>query len=163
MGVSYKQSRQEYSPINCITYRLPSKMDFASLTLTEECMEVYDDIGTVIKEEGLLWAVFKLENVRDVVVEKTGDMNSSYEDYLTALTGEKQSRFGLFMYTFKTDEAIIEHKLLLMEWIDEDFRGNFIYTSLFKTLEQKWPGVNKTIRTSIASELEHGALEKFFR
>ena len=118
---------------------------------TAECKEIYDDVV----EKRLRYATFKIGN-KGMVVEKTGDLNKSYADFLTDLKQSEECRYGLVNVTYQKDGADTV-KTLLVKWIPADtasVSNTIIYNSSFDGLKKEFDKVHKVIETSDASDLE---------
>jgi len=126
--------------------------------LTDEIRAVFDDI---VEFRGVRYAVFKIENGL-IVVEKKGDLNKSYADYLTDLTGKEEARYGLFLYNIQLERR--NNVVLLMEWIpkSESTYKQLLYSNGFDATMKRL-NVDEVIRTSDASNLEQGAVEEILR
>ena len=136
----------------------------SGIEMTGKCKEIYDDITG--PKSSLRYAVFKIEN-QETVVEKKGDRNKSYADFLTDLMQSEEPRYGLVMYTYQPDgHHKILSKTLLVKWFPDSDTASMVdkmlYMSSFDALRKEFDGVNARIETFDASDLEQGVVEKIW-
>ena len=121
---------------------------------TAECKEIHNDVN----ENRLRYATFKIEN-NEIVVDKTGDPNKSYADFLSALKQSEDCRYGLVEYTYRKDGAD-RSKNLLVQWIPDTASASnkMIYKASFDGLKKEFDQVQKSIEPEDASDLEQEAV-----
>jgi len=141
-------------------------MDKSRVTLTEECMAIYNDI---LESKSLRYAVFSIKDEERIFVEHTGDLNgprSTYADFVYLLTiGEShKSKYGLFRYTFQPEGAgtPVMSRLLFIYWQSDEVTWDerMFYESTYSKLKDAFPGVDVVIQASYADELEQGVVEE---
>jgi len=141
-------------------------MDKSRVTLTEECMAIYNDI---LESKSLRYAVFSIKDEERIFVEHTGDLNgprSTYADFVDRLTvGEnRKSKYGLFMYTFQPEGAgtLVMSRLLFIFWQPDEVTWDerMLYQSTYNKLKDAFPGVDVAIPVSYADDLEVGEVEE---
>ncbi|XP_023327961.1 cofilin/actin-depolymerizing factor homolog [Eurytemora carolleeae] len=144
-------------------------MAMSGVKLTESCMSTYNDIQKSKKHR---YAIFMIKDGQ-IDVEKVGDRNNSFEDYLSDLhqkDGEAEDcRYGLYDYEYKYNpdgaESTFKSKIFLMSWCPDSSRikKKMLYSSSFDTLKRAFVGVHKVIQANDKSECAQDAVEEILR
>jgi len=114
-----------------------------------------------------------IKDEKMIDVEKIGERNSGYNDYLTDLKqkdGESDDcRYGLYDYDYIYSpdgaESINRSKIFLMSWCPDTSRikKKMLYSASFETLQKAFVGVHKVIQANDDSDLEQTTVEEQLR
>jgi len=137
--------------------------------LTESCMTTYNDIQ---KSKKYRYAIFLIKDGQ-IELEKVGERNQSYADYLSDLhqkDGEAEDcRYGLYDYEYQFNpdgaESTFKSKIFLMSWCPDSskIKKKMLYSSSFDTLKRAFVGVHKVIQANDKSECAKDAVEEILR
>jgi len=138
----------------------------SGVQVKDECVRVFEDVQ---KNKTHSYIVFKIVDETVIDIEKLGDADASYDDYLAHLTslGENECRYGCvdFKYTIEgTTGTMQQQKLVLMTWCPDTakIKKKMLYSSSFDALKRKFKGVAKYVQATDMAEASHDAiLEKF--
>ena len=108
--------------------------------------------------------LFKIENCKEIVVDKTGDRSASVEDLFAALRekdeyGNDQCRYAVLDYEFTIDaigdgSSYRESILLIMYCPDTArIKNKMIYSSSFHSLKRTLVGVKRSVNINNDSGL----------
>lgn len=144
-------------------------MAMSGVKLTEACMTTYNDIQ---KGKKYRYAIFLIKDGQ-IDVEKVGDRNNGYEDYLADLQqkdGDSEDcRYGVYDYEYKFNpdgaESTYKNKIFLMSWCPDSskIKKKMMYSSSFDTLKRAFVGVHKVIQANDKSECAQDAVEEILR
>eukprot|EP00088_Acartia_fossae_P002295 TRINITY_DN10920_c0_g1_i1.p1 TRINITY_DN10920_c0_g1~~TRINITY_DN10920_c0_g1_i1.p1 ORF type:complete len:150 (-),score=42.24 TRINITY_DN10920_c0_g1_i1:300-749(-) len=144
-------------------------MAMSGVKLTENCMTTYNDIQ---KSKKYRYAIFLIKDGQ-IDVEKVGERNQSYADYLNDLhqkDGDAEDcRYGLYDYEYKYNpdgaESTFKSKIFLMSWCPDasKIKKKMLYSSSFDTLKRAFVGVHKVIQANDKSECGQEAVEEILR
>ena len=162
-------------------------MAMSGVKLTESCMVTYQDIQ---KSKKYRYAIFVIQGGM-IEVEKVGDRNNSYGDFLADLhqsDGDADDcRYGVYDYDYQFNpdgaESTFKSKIFLMCWCPDSskIKKKMLYSSSFDTLKRgEWcatclaidfysvlvsafVGVHKVIQANDKSECEQMAVEEILR
>merc|ERR1712002_468807 len=92
----------------------------SGVSVKDECVTVFEDVK---KNKSYRFIIFKIIDEKVIDIEKLGDRDASYDDYLAHLTslGENECRYGCFDFEYVhqpegTTDSIPKQKLILMTW-----------------------------------------------
>nr|CAG4640788.1 EOG090X04IO [Eulimnadia texana] len=125
----------------------------SGVTVTDACKLAFEKIKS--KKE-YRYVVFFIKDERFIDVEKTGDRDATYDQFLTDLqvtqNGEHECRYGLFDFEYThqcqgTQEGK-KQKLFLMSWCPDNakVKKKMLYSSSFDALKKALVGVAKYIQ-----------------
>jgi cofilin len=113
------------------------------LTIVDNCKIIFDQIKTGKK---FRYVIYYIKNETTIEVEKTGERNASYDDFLKDLMvengAEKECRYGVFDFQHThhwqgTSETVLE-KLIIVGWCPNDARAKkkMLYASTVDALKR---------------------------
>jgi len=142
----------------------------SGVKLTEACNVAYNDLQKSKKHR---YVIFLIKNEEKIDVEKLGDRNNTYDDYLNDLKqkdgNSDDCRYGLFDYEYKFNpdgaEAISRAKIFLMCWSPDSARvkKKMLYSASFETLKRAFVGVHKVIQANDEGDLVQTSVEEHLR
>eukprot|EP00088_Acartia_fossae_P042022 TRINITY_DN43_c0_g1_i1.p1 TRINITY_DN43_c0_g1~~TRINITY_DN43_c0_g1_i1.p1 ORF type:complete len:151 (-),score=41.99 TRINITY_DN43_c0_g1_i1:256-708(-) len=142
-------------------------MAMSGVKLTDACMTTYNDIQ---KSKKYRYAIFLIRNEREIDVEKVGERDSQYSDYVADLQQKDGTaddcRYGLYDYDYKYSpdgaESINRSKIFLMSWCPDTskVKKKMLYSASFETIQKSFVGVHKAIQANFESDLEQQAVEE---
>lgn len=145
-------------------------MAMSGVKPSEACMTTYNDLQKSKKHR---YVIFMIRDEKMIDVEKIGERNSGYNDYLTDLKqkdGESDDcRYGLYDYDYLYSpagaESINRSKIFLMSWCPDTSRikKKMLYSASFETLQKAFVGVHKVIQANDESDLEQNTVEEQLR
>jgi len=140
----------------------------SGVKVSDECKKLYDEIK---KDKKYRYAIFAVHDEKEIGIEKKGDRNATYDDFLADLHKvENECRYGLFdlEYTHQcqgTTEATKKQKLFLMNWCPENakIRSRMVYASSFEALKKVLIGVSRYIQSTDLTECSYEFVEQKLR
>lgn len=143
----------------------------SGVSVADECKQQFESIK---REKKYRYLVFKIENEREVKVEKVGDRNASYESFLHDLTHEEDApgecRYGAFDYEYQhqcqgTASGSQKQKLILVSWCPESakIKMKMLYSSSFDALKKSLVGIAKYIQATDLDEASRESVEEKLR
>jgi len=140
----------------------------SGVKVSEEVKIKYEDIK---KKKTYRYLVFHIKDEKIISVEKVGDREANYNDFLHDVTGAgpEDCRYGVydFEYTHQhqgTSESIKKEKLFLMSWCPDSakIKKKMLYSSSFDALK-KCLVVPKYIQATDESEASAECVEEQLR
>merc|ERR1711872_1006324 len=141
----------------------------SGVKVAEEVKIKYDDIK---KKKSYRYLVFYIKDEKIISVEKVGDREANYNDFLHDVTGAgpEDCRYGVydFEYTHQcqgTSEATKKEKLFLMSWCPDSakIKKKMLYSSSFDALKKCLVGIQKYIQATDESEASAECVEEQLR
>ncbi|CAL4064031.1 unnamed protein product, partial [Meganyctiphanes norvegica] len=140
----------------------------SGVSVKDECVTIFEDVK---KNKSYRFIIFKIIDEKVIDIEKLGDRDATYDDYLSHLTslGENECRYGCFDFEYVhqpegTTDSIPKQKLILMTWCPDTakIKKKMLYSSSFDALKRKFKGVSKYIQATDMAEASYDSiLEKF--
>jgi len=140
----------------------------SGVTVKDECVTAFEDVK---KNKTYRYIVLRILDESIIDIEKLGDRDATYDDYLKHLTslGENECRYGVFDFEYVhqpegTTDSIPKQKLILMTWCPDTakIKKKMLYSSSFDALKRKFKGVSKYIQATDMAEASYDSiLEKF--
>lgn len=133
----------------------------SGVTVSDECKSVFEEIKSKKKHR---YAIYFIKDEKQICVEKIGERNEKYEDFVEAITGGGGSdcRYGVFDMEYKhqtqgTTEASLKQKLILMSYCPDTARikQKMIYASSLESLKKPLVGIAKAIQATDMSEVDY--------
>ncbi|XP_074372284.1 actin-depolymerizing factor-like isoform X2 [Apium graveolens] len=99
------------------------------------------------------YIIFKIED-QEVVVEKLGSPNDSYEDFTNSLPAD-ECRYAVFDYDFTTNENVQKSKIFFIAWSPETsrVRMKMVYASSKDRFKRELDGIQVELQVTDPSEM----------
>eukprot|EP00525_Craspedostauros_australis_P002619 CAMPEP_0198109818 /NCGR_PEP_ID=MMETSP1442-20131203/1863_1 /TAXON_ID= /ORGANISM="Craspedostauros australis, Strain CCMP3328" /LENGTH=142 /DNA_ID=CAMNT_0043765627 /DNA_START=146 /DNA_END=574 /DNA_ORIENTATION=+ len=103
----------------------------------------------------LRYYIYKIENKKTIVIEKSGDRTQTYDDFAAELP-ENEGRYGLIDLDFTTKDGRPTSKLVLLTWNPDSasIRDKMLYSGSKEAMKSAVSGVGIHINATDASELD---------
>ena len=152
----------------CSTFTHPSSrthpLAFLSLHLQSQATGVVvgEDVSYAFNEFKLQRGEFKLryfiyaiENKKSIVIEKKGEREKTYEDFVADLP-ENDCRYGLIDLEFETDDGRPTSKIVFISWNPDtaSVRPKMLYSGSKEAIKSVLTGVGIHINATDYSELD---------
>jgi len=121
------------------------------------------------KKKEYRYLIFYIKDEKVIDIEKYGERNSTYDDYLKCLEDfGAECRYALYDFEYEhqcqgTTEKTTKQKLFLMTWCPDcaKVKHKMLYCSSFDALKAQLTGVGKIIQATDLSEASYeSVLEK---
>jgi len=132
----------------------------SGVQVADACQEAFSDIK---KNKKYRYIIFFIKDEKIIDIEKYGDKNASYDDYLNDLAsaGPEECRYGL--YDFEYDHQCQgtsdtkKQKLFLMSWCPDTakIKKKMVYSSSFDALKSAFIGIGKYIQATDMAEASY--------
>ncbi|XP_055334609.1 cofilin/actin-depolymerizing factor homolog [Paramacrobiotus metropolitanus] len=141
----------------------------SGVTIADECKQQFESIK---RDKKARYIVYMIKDEKQIVVEKVGERNANYQDFLKDLlaAGPDDCRYGVFDYEYehKVQGAATEshkQKLILLSWCPDTakVKKKMLYSSSFDALKKALVGVAKYIQATDESEASKEAVEEKLR
>ncbi len=105
--------------------------------------------------EKLKYIIYKIEDKKTIVTEKTGEKEKTYDDFCADLPDD-DCRYGLIDLDFTTDDGRPTSKLVLITWNPDSgsIRNKMLYSGSKEALKTALNGVGIHINATDHSELD---------
>ncbi|XP_021721916.1 actin-depolymerizing factor-like [Chenopodium quinoa] len=107
------------------------------------------------------YVVFKIdEKKKEVVVEKTGGPEESYDDFLASLP-ENDCRYAVYDYDFVNSENCQKSKIFFVAWSPSvsRIRSKMLYATSKDSLRRELEGIHYEIQATDPSEVDVETLQ----
>ncbi|KAI4964671.1 hypothetical protein ZWY2020_060018 [Hordeum vulgare] len=139
--------------------RLPEKDVIAwTAILTGYGMAVCDECKLKFQElkaKSFRFIVFKInEKVQQVVVDRVGEKNESYDDFAACLPAD-ECRYAVFDFDFVTDENCQKSKIFFISWAPDTsrVRSKMLYASSKDRFKRELDGIQVELQATDPSEM----------
>lgn len=133
----------------------------SGVQVADACTQAFLDIK---KNKKYRYIIFHIKDEKVIDIEKYGDRDSSYDDYLKHLEelGPDQCRYGLYDFEYEhqcqgTSDRTPKQKLFLMSWCPDTakIKKKMLYSSSFDALKSACEGIGKYIQATDMAEASY--------
>lgn len=132
-----------------------SNLQATGVTVNEEVIDAFTDFKLKRGEFHVRFFIYKIENKKNIVIEKIGDLSKTYEDFCEQLP-ENDCRYGLIDLDFETSDGRETSKLLFISWNPDTgpVRAKMLYSGSKEAMKVALNGVGIHINATDYSELD---------
>ncbi|KAL2324532.1 hypothetical protein Fmac_023590 [Flemingia macrophylla] len=122
----------------------------SGMAVTDECKLKFQELKA---KRNYRFIVFKIENF-EVVVEKLGSPDETYEDFNAALPAN-ECRYAVFDFDFTTDENCQKSKIFFIAWSPDTskVREKMVYASSKDRFKRELDGIQVELQATDPSEM----------
>lgn len=125
--------------------------------------EVLSKFQLIKKGKSMRYVIYHIKDEKIIDIEKVGDREASYDDYLNDLTsgGQEECRYGLYdieyEHTCQGTSDQKKQKLFLMCWCPDTakIKKKMLYSSSFDALKSALDGIGKFIQATDMAEASY--------
>ncbi|XP_002134523.2 cofilin/actin-depolymerizing factor homolog [Drosophila pseudoobscura] len=145
----------------------------SGIQITRDSKDAFEEIW---KKRTHRYAVFAVQENREIIVDALGKRDASYDDFLADLQGEQdedgacQCRFAIYDFEYEhhfkpMDSSTSKLKLILVLWCPEQarIRDKMIYSSSMCSIIRAFIGVQKYIQANNLDDISREAVEMQLR
>merc|ERR1711957_153436 len=128
-----------------------SKM--SGVAVNADCVEKYSQIKM---KKDLRFVTFKIENKKEIVVDKEGPPANTFDDFKASLP-EDEPRYALVDIEFKSEDGRDQSKLTFVFWSPDDktsVKDRMLHASSKDAIKKKFPGIMKELQANDNGDLE---------
>ncbi|CAA2952861.1 actin-depolymerizing factor 12-like [Olea europaea subsp. europaea] len=120
------------------------------MAVHDECKLKFLELKT---KRNYRYIVFKIEN-QQVIVEKLGDPQDSYDDF-TASLPTNECRYAVYDFDFTTNENCQKSKIFFVAWSPETskIRMKMVYASTKDRFKRELDGIQVELQATDPSEM----------
>lgn len=124
----------------------------ANLNVSEECAQTFNRLKLT---KDIKYVVYKVQNQTDVIVEKIGALDATYQQFVHDLP-PTEPRFVVYDFDHTTSDGIVQKKIVFIHWSPDNsaVRDKMIYASSKENLKRRFVGIHKEIQACSPSEVE---------
>uniref|UniRef100_A0A7S1F0U3 ADF-H domain-containing protein n=1 Tax=Noctiluca scintillans TaxID=2966 RepID=A0A7S1F0U3_NOCSC len=133
----------------------------SGVTVHEDCMTKYNEIKM---GKALRFALFKIENKKQIVFDSDGPKDLSFEDFAKSLpTGEP--RYALCDIDYTSEDGRPQTKLTFVFWSPDDcgVKERMLYASSKDAIKKKFTGIMKELQANDMGDLKWDDVESKMR
>ncbi|KAK9060885.1 hypothetical protein SSX86_018065 [Deinandra increscens subsp. villosa] len=130
---------------------MPIKANAASgMAVHDDCKLRFSELKS---KRNYRFITFKIED-QQVVVDKTGGPNESYENFTDSLPNN-ECRYAVFDFDFTTDENVQKSKILFIAWSPDTskVRMKMVYASSKDRFKRELDGIQLELQATDPSEM----------
>ena len=133
----------------------------ANLEVAEQCLSAFNRIKM---DKDIRYVIFKIENQRVVVVDKVGQLSTSFDSFHQDIP-PNEPRFIVFDLEFRNNDGLNLNKIIFIHWCPDTSRVNekMVYASTKENLKKRFVGIFKEIQASTLEDLQHASLVSALR
>ncbi|XP_022874399.1 actin-depolymerizing factor 7-like [Olea europaea var. sylvestris] len=122
----------------------------SGMAVHDECKLKFLELKT---KRNYRYIVFKIEN-QQVIVEKLGDPQDSYDDF-TASLPTNECRYAVYDFDFTTNENCQKSKIFFVAWSPETskIRMKMVYASTKDRFKRELDGIQVELQATDPSEM----------
>ncbi|KAB1210677.1 Actin-depolymerizing factor 7 [Morella rubra] len=122
----------------------------SGMAVLDECKLKFLELKT---KRNYRFIIFKIEN-QEVVVEKLGSPDETYEDFTSSLPAD-ECRFAVFDFDFITDENCQKSKIFFIAWSPDTsrVRSKMVYASSKDRFKRELDGIQVELQATDRSEM----------
>jgi len=125
------------------------------VTVNDDVVDAFTDFKLKRGEFHIRYFIYKIENTKNIVIEKMGDLSKNYEDFCNDLP-ENDCRYGLIDLDFETSDGRKTSKLVFISWNPDvgHVRAKMLYSGSKEAMKAGLNGVGIHINATDYSELD---------
>ncbi|KVI04709.1 actin-depolymerizing factor 7 [Cynara cardunculus var. scolymus] len=122
----------------------------SGMAVDDECKLKFLDLKT---KRNYRFIIFKIEE-QQVIVEKVGSPDESYEDFTNSLPNN-ECRYAVFDFDFITDENCQKSKIFFIAWSPDTskVRSKMVYASSKDRFKRELDGIQVELQATDPSEM----------
>nr|7SOG_A Chain A, Actophorin [Acanthamoeba castellanii]7SOG_B Chain B, Actophorin [Acanthamoeba castellanii] len=128
------------------------------IAVSDDCVQKFNELKLGKKHR---YVIFKLnDDNTEVVVEKVGGPNATYEDFLAQLP-ENDCRYAIFDYEFEVDGGQ-RNKIVFILWAPDSapIKSKMMYASSKDAIKKKLDGIQVEVQATDADEISEDAVKE---
>ncbi|GMY07152.1 actin-depolymerizing factor 7-like [Fagus crenata] len=120
------------------------------MAVSDECKLKFSELKT---KRNYRFIIFKIEN-QEVVVEKVGSPDETYEDFNESLPAD-ECRYAVYDFDFITDENCQKSKIFFIAWAPDisKVRSKMVYASSKDRFKRELDGIQVELQATDPSEM----------
>uniref|UniRef100_A0A2N9EYZ3 ADF-H domain-containing protein n=1 Tax=Fagus sylvatica TaxID=28930 RepID=A0A2N9EYZ3_FAGSY len=120
------------------------------MAVSDECKLKFSELKT---KRNYRFIIFKIEN-QEVVVEKVGRPDETYEDFNESLPAD-ECRYAVYDFDFITDENCQKSKIFFIAWAPDisKVRSKMVYASSKDRFKRELDGIQVELQATDPSEM----------
>lgn len=125
------------------------------VTVDDEVVTSFNEFKLKRGEFRLRYFIYKIEGKKNIVIEKKGSLEESYDDFIGELP-ENDSRYGVIDLDFQTAEGRETSKMVFISWNPETapIRSKMMYAGSKEAIKAGLNGVGIHINATDYAELD---------
>lgn len=126
------------------------------VSVNDDVISAFNEFKLGRGEFKLKYFIYKIENKKNIVIESTGPLEKTYDDFVGELP-ENGCRYGLIDVEFETEEGREAKKMVLVTWAPDtaSVREKMLYAGSKEALRVALNGVGININATDFSELDY--------
>ncbi|KAM0869160.1 hypothetical protein ACQ4PT_040863 [Festuca glaucescens] len=124
----------------------------SGMAVCDECKLKFQELKA---KRSFRFIVFKInEKVQQVVVDRAGQPNESYDDFAACLPAD-ECRYAVFDFDFVTDENCQKSKIFFISWAPDTsrVRSKMLYASSKDRFKRELDGIQVELQATDPSEM----------
>ena len=132
-----------------------SNVKSTGVTVDDQVVDAFTDFKLKRGEFHIRYFIYKIENKKNIIIEKTGDLSKTYDDFCEDLP-DTDCRYGLIDLEFETSDGRPTSKLVFITWNPENapIRSKMMYSGSKEAMKAGLNGVGIHINSTDHSELD---------
>ncbi|XP_074567333.1 actin-depolymerizing factor 11-like [Curcuma longa] len=129
----------------------------SGMGVAEDCKEMFRELQW---KKSHRYVIFKIdEKQKQVVVEKTGKVTESYDDF-TASLPENDCRYAIYDFDFVTEENCQKSKIFFIAWSPSEsrIRAKMLYATSKDWFRRELDGVHYELQAKATEQIESPAV-----
>ncbi|CAJ2676604.1 unnamed protein product [Trifolium pratense] len=128
----------------------PTANAASGMAVNDECKLKFQELKS---KRSYRYIVFKIEE-QQVVVEKCGEPNDSYQDFMASFPAD-ECRYAVYDFDFTTDENCQKSKIFFVAWSPDSsrVRMKMVYASSKDRFKRELDGIQVELQATDASEM----------
>ncbi|GMY07173.1 actin-depolymerizing factor 7-like [Fagus crenata] len=120
------------------------------MAVSDECKLKFSELKT---KRNYRFIIFKIEN-QEVVVEKVGSPDETYEDFNESLPAD-ECRYAVYDFDFITNENCQKSKIFFIAWAPDisKVRSKMVYASSKDRFKRELDGIQVELQATDPSEM----------
>ncbi|CAG9323527.1 unnamed protein product [Blepharisma stoltei] len=133
----------------------------ANLNVDDACVNAFNRLKLT---KDIRFVIFKVEGESQVIVERVGDLASTYQDFVSSLP-HNEPRFVVYDYEFRKDDGITSNKIVFIHWSPDNsiVKNKMIYASTKENLKRRFSGIHREVQACSVSEVEESEIVQALR
>lgn len=123
--------------------------------MNDDVVDAFNDFKLKRGDFHCRFFIYKIENKKNIVIEKKGDLSKTYDDFVAELP-ENDCRYGIIDLDFDTSDGRKTSKLVFISWNPDTgpIRAKMLYSGSKEAMKAALNGVGIHINATDYAELD---------
>lgn len=130
----------------------------SGVKVAENCVTLFNEIKLKHTKR---YVIYKIENKKEIIVEKEGDKEATYDDFLAAIPAD-EPRYAIVDFEYTTEDGRKQEKLVFIFWSPDTgkVQNKMLYASSKDNIKKSLSGFAKEVQANDMADMDAAEIQK---